>query len=404
MQIRVRLLLVSITLSVLLGGERPSQAEASGCIGCPTNSPIVNSFPVWALRWGTAKVLDGTPNCKIARGEDASIAIAELPSSGKVRGYQLVVVGNNNRQLCQGAQLTGVKFEISNGWEPYIIQQIGQTALRQQLSPIDSKVTAGYRLVYFISAAVDPDESICHNGRSSANRFYRRWWRKAFNRVGPRFSDYPPPQISESVDEVIEVQDSHLDSFAVVIPDAAYTADGIAVNLAPRSKKLASVPYPKLEWFEIACAGGALAHTELSGLVELGDDKAVRTAALRMFLGKYKDDHDTVPGVTIQVYKHKRSAALGGQGTQERLPPGRDGGKVEAQWDETGAVCLSHARMWLRDTLVTEGIYYRSQDKSKTMSLAESESAFKKELGLQPCGEHPRGYFTSYVTKDHIKD
>jgi len=314
----------------------------------------------------------------------ASIAIAEIPPKGGLRGYQLVVVDENNTQICKEAELTGIKFVISKGWEPYVIQQIGKTPLKPDLSQINRKDRAEDRLLYYIVAAVDPDESVCINNRISSNRFYSRWGRRAFHRRGPSFADYPPPEISESANAVLPVPESALENFALVIPDAAYTSEGIPVNPGDYQKNLTLIPKGKPEWFELACAGGALAHTELSGLVEPGEGKEVRTAALRMFLAKYKDDHDTVAGVPIHYFKHRKG----------EQPPSEG---VEAQWNENGALCLSHSRMWLKDTLVTEGIYYQG------MGLAASEAKFVEEFKLKKCRPHPEGYFTSYVV-NHIKD
>lgn len=385
MQIGMRLLLVSIVLFMILDGTHTKLVRAesdSGCTGCPTNSPIVNPFPIRGLRWGTARVLEGTSRCSIKQAASAFIAIAEIPPNGMLRGYQLVVVDENNTQICKETELTGIKFEISKGWEPYVIQQIAKTQLRPDLSQINRKERAEDRLLYYIAAAADPDDSLCLDNRISSNRFYKRWWREAFKRRGPSFADYPSPEISKTANDVSEVPENTLEKFALVIPDAAYTGDGIPVNPGDYWKNLKPIPRGKPEWFELACAGGALAHTELSGLVEPGEGKEVRTAALRMFLAKYKDDHDTVAGVPIHYFKHRKGEQPPSQG-------------VEAQWNENGALCLSHSRMWLKDTLITEGIYY------KGMNLAASEAKFVEWFKLKKCGANPEGYFTSYVV-NHI--
>lgn len=388
MQIVAKTLLASVVLLVLLAGGRPPPAAADGCTGCTTNSPIVNPFPIGGLRWGTAKVKEGTPRCVIQDSDEAALAIAEIAPGSKLRGYQLVVVDKQNRQLCAGTSLTGVKFVISKDWEPYVVQQIAKTELKQDLSQLDRPDRKEeFRLVYYIAAAADPDESICIDERRWANRRHKRLLRRVIRREGPSFADYPPPKVSDSLNDVFKVLEGQLDRFAVVIPDAAYTIDGISRDPGANldRTKLRSVPSAKLEWFELACAGGALAHTELSGLVEMGEDKKVRTAALRMFLAKYQDDNDTVEGVPIEYVKHATLAIPG------KLPPGT----IEAQWNENGATCLSHSRMWRKDTLITEGIYYQG------MSLDASETEFIKEYKLKKCSDRPAGYFTSFVV-NHV--
>jgi ADYC domain len=332
MQIGIRLLPASIVLLMILDGTHPKlvRADPSGCPGCPTNSPTVNPFPVRGLRWGTAEVLEETTLCPKPAG-GAFIAIAEIPPNSKLHGYQLVVVDRTNTTICKETELTGIKFVISKGWEPYVIQQIAKTSVKRDLS--NGKVREEDRLLYYIAAAADPDESLCMNNRISSDRFYKRWWRTAFKRRGPSFKNYPPPQISKTANDVFSVPENTLEKFALVIPDAAYTGDGIPVNPGDYRKDLKPIPKGKPEWFELACAGGALAHTELSGLVEPGERKEVRTAALRMFLAKYNTDHDTVEGVPIEYFKHRKGAQL----------PSDKFDSIEAQWDENGALCVSHS-------------------------------------------------------------
>jgi len=394
MPILTRTVLVAIV--VLAGAERIPRADSSGCPSCGSNSPILNPFPILGIRWGTSRVLKGSRACPINEDDHATIAIARItaaqpptvtePPTGIVRGYQLSVVDGGGRELCRGSQLTGVIFVLADNRQPVVVQQIAKTPItsdpaRRGAPPAGLE----YRVVYYLADSERPDASLCTTPLRGLG-LLRRAWRWLTRHRLPSFAS---SEVSPTLDDLFEVFPDQLTSYAVLIPDAEYNAHGDP--FVPRSTGLRaigaasyrSLGQPALEWFEFACAGGALAHTDLSGLVALDDPKEVRTAALRMFQAKYHGDRsETVTGIPIS---YTRDVAPATDAAVELDPD------IEARWDERGAVCISHSRLWMRDSIISNMSDYHD------ISLAEGERRFVAELHSRPCTPELRGYFTSYV-------
>lgn len=93
-------------------------------------------------------------------------------------------------------------------------------------------------------------------------------------------------------------------------------------------------------WFNIGCAGTAIAKLRLLGFDPAREPDATdhREATLKMITAKYCGERSwTRDGTLIGIDPHP-----GGP-----LPPGGPTlGPVEARWSATGATCISHSRMW----------------------------------------------------------
>jgi hypothetical protein len=207
---------------------------------------------------------------------------------------------------------------------------------------------------------------------------------------------------------LFEVFPDHLAEYAVIIPDAAYDSQGVPQDPSTFYKKgmledigqagQVSPGKVSLEWFEFSCASGALAHTDLSGLVEIGEPKKIRTAALRMFRAQYRDyKSETLDGTPISYIRNASRPCKDPQNCAAELQSSIND-NVEAMWSDEGATCLSHSRRWLKNTVISKTLFYK-----RSLSLPESETRFMTELKFNGklCNRKSTGYFTSYVM-NHI--
>ncbi|HEX2686248.1 MAG TPA: ADYC domain-containing protein [Kofleriaceae bacterium] len=443
----LRLLSAMIAVFVLMDGDKPPLASADGCQGCSSNSPIINPFPIMWLRWGTSRILKNNSACpKKFDVEHARIAIKRIETNennpdGKVRGYQLVVVDDKNIPQCEGTNLVGITFELSKGKEPVIVKQIAKTQVTQDSRNVLRLVHNEYRLVYYISPVIsEPDESLCTH-RFRAGWLRRFWWRIRSN-YGPSF---PPPKPSPDLKSLFEVLPDHLAEYAVIIPDAEYDNDGApatkddlsSIHLRPiPSWAQGGLGKPSLEWFEFACAAGALAHTDLNGMVDIGEDKDVRTAALRMVQAQYYAfESRTLYGIPISYTRNQPHPCLSTGHCRFELQSSQDnslqdnavattsvqndptqGKLIEAMWSKDGAVCISHSRLWEKDTVISSALPYSHT----TPDLQAGEMLFiseiQKKFKIQSCdivnnaksnstktnkSDASKAFFTSYV-ENHI--
>jgi hypothetical protein len=446
-------MVVAVISSILLDLASVPRAHAATC-PCTSNSPTINRFPYRSLRWGSGRARQGTKACPIESMKDPRIAIARIDEAGPegpVRGYQLVVVDGRNRQRCAGTALAGVVFNhlYTEHDEPVVIRQVARARVTPDSLQKDACSLDEYRLVYMIASVHRPDDSLCTHGLE--NGALRRAYRKLFGFGLPRLAF---PEISSSVTALSDIYPDHLSDYAVVIPNADYDSNG--TPQIPCSEGLSPVPDRALEWYELACGGGALAHTDLNGLVEPGEPQEVRTAAMRMLRANYRGNKtETIEGVPIsfrrdkphtpayqqrcETARHARDTAAapgheagspdagGTEGADSAAGRGgachtnnaRENAKVpeiadkevEARWTSRGAACVSHSRLWMRDGVINVAQRYPG-------SLRDRERAFLNDLKrlpqldggpdlMVPCDasskDSPEVWFTSGVFH-HIDD
>jgi hypothetical protein len=430
--------LCSMAISIIaVVGEGAPSARAENC-PCSSNSPVVNPFPFKWIRWATSRVLSGSIACGLNRpGIDPRIAIGRIQPSdvgpgSELEGYQLIVVDNNNhnKRLCYGTQLVGVEFVLSAHRETVLIEQVAKTDILADPGDHTSLLTpnrhAKERLIYFLSSVKSPHESLCSHKLDHA-----------FTEVNIHF--FPPePTIlqfdsklaKDNVHKLMKIHPDHLSEYVEIIPDAeyddnvrranlpalsaldipqAYLADGTATGKDPAR--------PSLEWFEYACLGGALAHTDLSGVVVFEDERPARTAALRMFSATYLGDvARTLTGIPIEF---TRDVAYPGQASPPLVTNPPDKRSTEARWSEEGVTCLSHSRLWMKNTVVEEAGFYEGKtlanrevnfikkiiNSSDAMELRRSRNITIGSCNIDASRSDPAQgvYFTSYVI-NHIDD
>lgn len=447
MQVLSRIVPCAIFMTSLIDLARPPEADAASC-PCTSNSPIVNPFPYRSLRWGTSQVLRGTDHCDKTKMKDPRIAIAKIEDHDPlVRGYQLEVVdrGNPSAKPCSGTQLAGVVFNhlFTPNDEPVVIRQVALAKVTPDIPGTQACVLDEYRIVYLIASVHRPDDSVCthdlHNGK--LHRGYRRL-------TGFKLPDLMSPEISPKVSDLPLVLPDQLENYVVVMPDADYDTDGEPQTEPPVAGEPLQGTDPALEWYELACGGGALAHTDLSGLVELGEPKEVRTAALRMLRANYRGNlTETLDGIPISFQRDKqhtseyealceasRSAGVAkptaGSADKTDTNGARDvaaatkvtliGDKdVEARWAATGAVCVTRSRLWRADGVVTAAQRYHGKTlkdrEIEFMKAIQNIRASDDKPGHPPLIPHldfpcpagakndPRVWFTSGVLH-HIAD
>jgi hypothetical protein len=390
-----RLVPVVAATAIALNCTIPALASAEGCPGCASNSPIINPFAIMWLRGESMPVLKNNSACKAADTKGAHLGVAKLADdpNSRMRGYQLVVTADD-KILCSGSELTGIAFRLSSRYgEPAIIRQVAKTTVAPDRPENNVFNRDEDRYVYFISAAGRPNDSLCNFGLKDSlpRRVKRRF-------ISYKIPDFSRPQISKQEDLFAIYQDRLMD-YAVIIPNAEYDSDGEPSPHCSQSQRSDDV------WFEFACAGGALAHTDLKGLVDVGASLEIRTAAIRMFRAQYNGkDVETRHG--IPIYYERGELLISYESTSPKLPDtshcsstkpldeASDVGGIEAKWNDRGAVCVSHSRLWMRDSVISDS---RPSSANGPGVANATENAFIRQFNKPLCNDSFKGYFTSRV-------
>lgn len=129
-------------------------------------------------------------------------------------------------------------------------------------------------------------------------------------------------------------------TFAVLVKGEVYDASTAAVTLSKERGRL---------WFNIGCAGTALAKMKLMGYdpEETLTEPEQRQATLRMITARYCGDQsfteDHVPLVWQNASDWFQPETTFDVGTI---------GKIEAAWDKDGAICLNEPRLATREEVI----------------------------------------------------
>lgn len=243
----------------------PQRAPDFACnpSDCGPNSPIVNSFPIN----GFSKQADGACNGSGVQllprslqggrcGHGADLGLD--PSGTRLVGTRL------GKVVCTGEQLTGATFQV---------RSFASATLELTISNVRPIVTSGgnakfegYRIESGGDPACDP---------ATAQRIRHQL---GLGETEPSVRALPRPagyQAGANDDLVIAVDGPLYDHADRVIADS------------------------RDHWFNLACAGDALAKRSLYGLYTAGDD-AMNETALRMLTANYCGKPYTVPGVELE--------------------------------------------------------------------------------------------------------
>lgn len=303
---------------------------------CGPNSPIVNAFPYNGLHPDGCKNRDGVGL------EKASLVTERCPAAGKDTlyldvtpfdlrvGYQLVGKDEHDQVRCRGTELVGATFKVvqDHHEQTLRISQMGKVDVEQpEMTASNSASTT--RTVYLITPDDQPANSLCTS-------------------LAPGATARPTPVLDTRSGQLSYVEDEELAAYAIIIPGAVYDFSGMLIERSletTRAKAPGAAPH---RWFNIACATDGLAQTELSGLATApitGKTTArARLPALHMFTAKYCGGISaTSRGTPIRwstrgIFSKRPSRALG---------------PVEAEWNEDGATCLLHSRLWIPNKAIS---------------------------------------------------
>jgi hypothetical protein len=322
-------------------GPRPNFDDGNGG-GCPSsscgsNSPVLNVFPYNGLH------PDGCANQDGAALEKFSLqrGLSQCDHGGKSRlyldlaatphGFELVGKDEQDRVRCAGTALVGATFEVVGPSRATLrISQIGALEVKQLAT---AKAPAMLRTGYLITPADQPANSLCASRPAGAAE-------KATPILDNR---------SAGDGKLATIAADIAALYAIIIPGAVYDY-GSQLIPASLSAGPSQTPGGGHRWFNIACAGDALAHTELSGLITqpIVDRKSAvdRQPALHMYTAQYCDGVSATSRGT-QV----RWLAKGVPSVVVRPDPGF--GPIEARWDKDGATCVSHSRLWVSNKTIS---------------------------------------------------
>lgn len=199
------------------------------------------------------------------------------------------------------------------------------------------------------------------------------------------------PELTACRDEMFaqfrgDLADSE-NQLAIIAPGEVYYAHG---GIRPTE-------HPA-RWFHLACAGGALAKARLRGYGPdaEGDYRTKRVAFHKMTMAYYCDHSETETGTPTFMYN---SAADREDQKGDMGPVAASSiGPVEAYWNDDGATCIDHSRLWLKDgpprwaqRRLTAWIEQRRRGGERVdvpESLAEEETLFVDMVRAR-CGRLP---------------
>lgn len=302
---------------------------------CGSNSPTINVFPYNGLHADGCKNKDGAALAKFSLlGKNTlcdpnGLDHLYLDVAPTDHGYELVAKDARDTTKCKGTELVGVTFAVTLNGNATTLR-ISQMATTDVSYPKLQGHTrpASKRTVYLITPAEQPANSLCMSR---------------------------PPGVADSATPVLanlastNGKLSHMDAgelaaYAIIIPGALYTSSG---QLIPESITPVSAPGNAHRWFNIACASDALAQTELSGVTAdpIVDTRTAtsRLPALHMFAAQYCDGISATSRGTPIAWVPKGISST----------PPATAGAIEAQWDENGATCVSHARLWVANKTIS---------------------------------------------------
>lgn len=333
---------------------------------CAHNSPELTGFPLGALSLdgcrnpGGVSLVQGSlsaPRC----GGELDLAFADGALAGRRPGA--------SAPTCRGADLEGATFWIDGprrATGPIAGPPVGDdTQVRQQL-----------RLVSVDTGPAIPTYRVIRTGRATVWQD-DRWVVRA--ETLPALSACNRARESDLYRRAIVVAGDRLDDDAATI--------------------LASGP-STFAWIHFACEDSALAKMRELGYdpMDGASTAGERQATLRMITARYckaAGGAFTTAGVPVHWKKRGESDA----------PLTADEGPLEARWNQDGATCLSHARIFRRSadhplaplrSLLPDGC---CADEATYLDM------IRAKCGLASCpqvGPQPTDHVWSTFTVDHI--
>jgi hypothetical protein len=244
----------------------------------------------------------------------------------KLQVYNGEFVGMvNGQKRCSGAEMVGASFTIaddaSSSWQRVKIEAVGTVSTLGP--PLESLPT--YRLTYTMTAPSPGDGGM-------------------------------QPQIVANVcdpgswtSETAEVT-----SHALLIQGEVYDQNAAVIRRGDH-------------WFNIACAGSALAKLRLYGLNPMKnrnpEDSPMlpgtstlqqRQSALKLMTAKYCGASSWTADGTQIFWRGPQAIPMPGAGSAAPSAALDSVGPIESRWGSDGALCISHLRLWSADSACAE--------------------------------------------------
>lgn len=269
---------------------------------CPSNSPVVNAFPVNGL--DTA----GSGQCN---PEGVQVVPGSAHGSGCGSGSlvfdadkRVLAVKTADGKLCAGEKIAHTSFTVQSFNNASVVFTIDA---RIELAGASGQKREAYRILASTGSAGSNDQlSVCDSRRSDEIRMSLGLGAAgSFTAVAGSATD-PGTEPVPSLDP----------DYAIALPDPLFSAtvreiaaDGV--------------------FFNLACVNDALAKRTLDGIVKEKDSEDVQIAALRMMTATYCDRPRTARNMKFHF-----DATHGNLATD-----------AESWWTATRAMCLQNARL-----------------------------------------------------------
>lgn len=313
---------------------------------CGSNSPELFGEPIRGLS------VNGATNADRMMIERDSLKVRSQPG-GSTCSSQAVRLGVQDGEfvgmkpdgtvLCRGKQLVGASITVrrlflARTHTSHISIAEMDKVSTWEIDPNQRRYVATYRLVD------DNHKSICTKRRVA---WMDDWQINGLvppllpgpnspgGPLGPPLQQQPrPPQMPPGIQGRLWFK---VTDHAVIVQGEAYNDAG-------------EISRKGAEWFNIGCAGNALAKMRLLGFnpmatgqtpADRGSTEQERVATLKMLTAKYAGpESHTVQGTAL-LWMSSRGIHYYGDpsGIDPRIGP------IEAQWGPAGALCLSHLRL-----------------------------------------------------------
>lgn len=307
----------------------PKRTVPRGCDGgCGTNTANINTFPIDGLHPGGCwnaddmRLVPGTLDAGFSRCPDIPLYL-DVDAAGRFIGRD-----KSGQLKCQDAELVGATFKVE-AWHEH--DGVRSTRIMiSQARAVQNKPGSITYPAFLLTPEYQSAATLC-------DAAYAGPWQSGWLSGG---QSEPPARATPAVTagDAKMVPSDALDRYAILIKGAIFDEKGDVMPLTP--------PAPgsmiDAQWFNIACSGAALARTELSGdAPSASSSLSRRKATLRMLTARYCGRTGyTVTGVPLRWFASDATEPAG-------LFP-----KIEARWDEHGAICLSHSRLWHANTVI----------------------------------------------------
>ncbi len=372
---RLQTLALGVTIALTSAAVRPHRVEAKGCgfAECGTNSAEIRGTSINGIS------VAGAVNSEGVRLVPGSLTLfpnyLSMPSVCWGRGgygFALAIVSgalvattHNPGEVLPTECLLGGTFQM----DVPVALETGGTITRRvtlkiaQRGSVSTWHTTLARSLLTTYELIDLEKSTSICARSQP-------WMEPWQIGGLLHGFTNPPGIAGA-------QWHTVTDHAVIVQGESYTP---AASIDPERHSS--------EWFNIACAGSALAKSRLMGYDPMSTTSTAgqRQSTLKMLTAHYVRDTAqswTQTGTPLIWVSTPAGAYYGG------ADPSLATGPIEARWNGSGATCVSHLRLWNKTTTVA--------------SELETLTTVRRLGGVAACGTSaPSDTVWTTTTLDHV--